>query len=77
MDVTIKLFGNLRRYLPTGQEIVKLALSDGATITTTIDQLGIDDGEVGLAVVNGEIAAETAALRDGDRLELFGIISGG
>lgn len=77
MKVTVKLFGNLRRHLPRTQELLELDLVEGVRINEVLEQLGIDDGEVGLAVVNGELVAETSQLHDGDRLELFAVIGGG
>lgn len=77
MNATVKLFGNLRRHLPPGQEVIELALAPGTSIGAVMQRLGVHEGEVGLAVVNGEVVAETTALRDGDHLELFAIMGGG
>ena len=77
MNVAVKLFGNLRRHLPPGQEAIALRLAPGTSIEAAIQRLGVPDGEVGLAVVNGEAVPETSVLRDGDRLELFAPMGGG
>jgi len=77
MNVTVKLFGNLRRHLPPGQEAIALSLAPGTSLEAAMQQLGVPDGEVGLAAVNGEAVPETSVLRDGDRLELFAPMGGG
>jgi len=68
MNVAVKLFGNLRRHLPPGQEAIALRLAPGTSIEAAIQRL---------AVVNGEAVPETSVLRDGDRLELFAPMGGG
>jgi sulfur carrier protein ThiS len=77
MNVTVKMFGNLRRHLPDGQEAFQLELAPGTSIDGVITQLGVNPGEVGIAVVNGELVEESSTLRDGDRLELFAVMGGG
>ncbi len=77
MNVTIKLFGDLRHHLQRGQEVIALELPPDTAIPDIMRQLGISDAEVGLAVVNGTVVPESSALSDGDSLELFSIIGGG
>lgn len=77
MRLTIRLFGDLRRYLPRGQEWIDLDLPEGSTSTAVLDTLGIHPGEVWLVRANKQIISEEAALHDGDDLEVFEPVGGG
>lgn len=50
---------------------------EGATVGEMLRYLGLCHGEVGLVVVNGEVANEDRELEDGAKVELYPIFSGG
>jgi len=77
MRVTVRLFGDLRRYLPKGQELLELELPDGATPGALLRQVGIHPGEVWLLRANKQIIQEDHPLQDGDELEIFEPVGGG
>lgn len=77
MRLTVHLFGDLRRFLPRGQEALDLEIQDGATAALVLEQLGIHPGEVWLVRANRQIVAEDSPLRDGDDLEIFEPVGGG
>ncbi len=77
MRLTIRLFGDLRRYLPRGQETIDLDLPEGATPSTVLERIGIHPGEVWLVRANKQIIAEDTPLSDGDDLEIFEPVGGG
>ena len=77
MRLTVRLFGDLRRYLPRGQETIEMELPEGATPSAVFEQLGIHPGEVWLVRANKEIVSEETPLGDGDDLEIFEPVGGG
>jgi sulfur carrier protein ThiS len=77
MRLTVHLFGDLRRYLPRGQESLKLDLPEGATAAMVLETIGIHPGEVWLVRANRQIVAESSPLHDADDLEIFEPIGGG
>lgn len=77
MRISVKLSGALRRFLPPGQASFELTLPEDATAPDVIRAMGVPDGEVGLVVVNGNVASDDAMLHDGDVLELLAVMAGG
>lgn len=77
MRVKVKMFGSLRRLLPVDEDSLVLDLPDGATVAHILCRLEVPDGELGLAVVDGVVEADTTILRDGDLVELFAVMAGG
>ncbi len=77
MRFTVRLFGDLRRYLPKGQELLEMDLPEGATPAKVLEQIGIHPGEVWLVRANRQVVSEDTALHDGDDLEIFEPVGGG
>jgi len=75
--LTVRLFGDLRKYLPKGQELLELELPEGATPAFVLEQLGIHPGEVWLVRANRQVIADGSPLHDGDDMEIFEPIGGG
>jgi molybdopterin converting factor small subunit len=49
----------------------------GATVAAVTEQLGIPEGIVNAAAVNGEAVEPDARLQDGDQVSLFPAAAGG
>lgn len=77
MKLTVRLFGDLRRYLPRGQELLELELPEGATPTAVLQHIGIHPGEVWVVRANKQVVPDDHPLRDGDDLEVFEPVGGG
>lgn len=82
VQITIKLYGQLRRYRPkdlpgAAHHPFTLEAATGATAVAVADQLGIPDGLVNAAAVNDEAVANDVILQDGDQLTLFPPSAGG
>jgi len=80
VDIEVKLFANLNRFLPAGAtgRSVRLSLPENCTISTLLQQLGIPSDLVHLIAVNGRHQAETDyVLHDGDVVSLFPPLAGG
>ncbi len=77
MRVTVRLFGDLRRVLPPGQEHLDLEMPEGTTAMAVLQRAGIDPGEVWLIRANRQVISEETPLRHGDDLEIFEPVGGG
>lgn len=82
IEVSVKLYGSLRRYRPTTAEGAAhhpftLTLATGATIHELVQQLSIANGQVNAAAINNEAVSNTAKLQDGDTVHLFPPAAGG
>ncbi len=77
MRITLKLYGNLKRYSPQKQETAPIEITKGMTITGVLVQLGIPDHLVWMSAVNDVVMDSPTALRDGAVLEVFEPVGGG
>lgn len=77
VKVAVRLFGDLRRYLPQGKELIELELPEGSTPSDILSTIGIHPGEVWVVRANKEVVAEDQPLRDGDEIEVFEPVGGG
>ncbi len=77
MYITIKLYGNLRRFLPNKRETAEMELRAGTTIADLLEQLHVPDGEVWMSAVNDDVVPASTVLEDRDLLEVFEPVGGG
>ena len=77
MKIQLRLFANIRKYHPTGNEEDELETPDGVTVGQYARQLGIPDQYVKIIFVNGLKTDEDTVLREGDRVGIFPPIAGG
>ena len=78
ISVRVKLFADLRRYLPPGLDAsLPVTLPAGATVGEAMVAVGIPEGEQVIAGLRGEQAYPDSPLRDGDELLLFSPMEGG
>ncbi len=78
MQVTVRVFATLRRYLGTpGREAIKVELPEGAAIADVIEALRLPAGEVKVVFVNGRAREEDWRLAPGDEIGIFPPIGGG
>lgn len=81
IEVEVKIFATLRKYVP-GLDIgepLKLSLTDSTTLAQLVEQLGIPKEEIKIVVVNN-LALSTDydyVLVNGDRLAIFPPVGGG
>lgn len=59
-----------------GREIRELSLAGGTTVAELLKILGFRQSEVVVAV-DGEVVTEDELLRDGSRVKLHSVVSGG
>jgi sulfur carrier protein ThiS len=76
MQVSVTMWGNLRRFVPTGVDSTVLQVADDATVEDLTSQLGAEH-EVFAASINGKVVALSTPLSPGDRVFLFDHLHGG
>ena len=77
MQVTVKLYGNLKRYLPEKKETAEVEVESGTTIRALLTQLAVPDPNVWMCAVNDQVVDDSTTLRDGAVLEVFEPVGGG
>jgi len=79
MNVDIRLYATLTRFLPMGAKNKSciLDLPEPSVVGDVIKILGLPDKSVKLIFINGVHAALHTALKDGDRVGLFPPVGGG
>jgi sulfur carrier protein ThiS len=77
IHITLKLYGNLKRYAPQRKETARMEIESGTTIRALLTRLGVPDAQVWMSAVNDNVVDASAALRDGDVLEVFEPVGGG
>jgi len=80
VKVRVKLYANLRRYLPPSSEggnRLELELEEGTTIGGLLEKLKIPPREAKSVFVNSVLREESYVLREGDEVGIFSPIGGG
>lgn len=83
MQVTLKLFASLSRYLPEGarRNIIKLEIDENTSIWDLLDRYNVPRGSCHLVLVNGVFHAPevrgTVMLTEGDELAVWPPVAGG
>jgi molybdopterin converting factor small subunit len=79
MEVQLKLFATLRKYLPPDatNKTVSLALEDGQTVAEALGKLGVPLPEAHLILVNGQSQSADHPLSSGDVVSVFPPVAGG
>jgi sulfur carrier protein ThiS len=77
MRVNVKLYGNLKKYLPEKKETALLVVDPGTTIANLLARLGVHDNLIWMTAINDTVVGPSTVLRDGDILEVFEPVGGG
>jgi molybdopterin converting factor small subunit len=80
MKIELRLFASLSRYRSTdsGAELAQtMEISEGSTIGSLIDLLGIPPDAVKIVFINGVHAHDDDAIHEGDRIGIFPPVAGG
>lgn len=77
VKLVVRLFGDLRRYLPEGQDPLQLELPEAVTVLGMLQHIGIHPGEVWVVRANKQVVPEEHTLCDGDDIDVFEPIGGG
>jgi sulfur carrier protein ThiS len=76
MEVTVRVWGNLRRFLPDGTASAAVQVPDDATIDDLAAQLEVQH-DLWAAAVNGRVVPFSTPLNSGDEVFLFDHLHGG
>jgi len=76
MQVSVKMWGNLRRFAPDGVGETEMQVADDATIVDLMTRMGAEH-EVFAAAVNGKVVPLSTRLSPNDRVVLFDHLIGG
>ncbi len=77
MRITLKLYGNLRRYAQERRETSEVESSEGTNIQQLLGSLGVPENGWWMAAVNDQVVDATTVLKDGDLVEVFDPVGGG
>lgn len=77
MRVFVKLYGNLRRYLPPDGDGLELAVDPDTNVRGMLKKIGIPDSEVWVVSVNGQVVGQEHTLGPGDTVDVFAPVAGG
>ena len=76
IEVNVRMWGNLRRFVPRGAGSMVMQVPDETTVGGLARQLGAEH-EVYAASLNGKVVALSTSLSPGDRIFLFDHLHGG
>jgi len=74
MQLEIRLFASLQKYLPHAE---KVELDGNCTVLDLLDRIGIDSSEVAITLVNGRHVELDQTLHEGETVAIFPPIAGG
>jgi sulfur carrier protein ThiS len=82
MDIEVKLHGTLRRHRPADipgapHHPFPLSVANNITLHDLAAQLGIAEGLINAAAVNGDAVELATLLQDGDKVHFFPPSAGG
>ena len=77
MKISFRLFANLRSFSASTDGCGELELTEGATVRTVSDVLGIPPVTERVILLNGHHAKEDTRLSEGDSLTFFPPMTGG
>jgi molybdopterin synthase sulfur carrier subunit len=79
MEIQVKLFATLRKYLPPGavNKATTVSLAEGATVADALERLEVPLAEAHLILVNGHHREVSQTLHSGDVVAVFPPVAGG
>ena len=82
MELTVKLYGTLRKYRPVSirgapHQPFTISIPENSTVNDLMRSLEVADGAVNATAVNGDAVEPNTLLHDGDTVSLFPPVAGG
>lgn len=75
--MTVRVYGELRRHLPSGWRDGRISLPAGATVADMLAFLSIPAEEVGLVSLDGAIAEDSTLVAGAQEIRIFPPVGGG
>lgn len=75
--ITVRLHTVLKSRCPNSDGVVMIKFTEDMTVGDLLEQLNLNQGEVGLALVDGKIAGNDYELTSQSTVELHPIFGGG
>lgn len=78
-QVKVRLPFHMERFFSklAHRDLDHVEIETGTDVNTLVAQLGMDRGEIGLILVNGQLAKFETLLNDGDTVEIYILFAGG
>jgi sulfur carrier protein ThiS len=76
MTVTVHTHGNLRRFMPMGQDRAAVEVADGSTVESLLVALGAEK-DTWLVAVNSAVVERDVVLKPGDVVDCFEPVAAG
>lgn len=77
MRITLKLYGDLKKYAPNQKEDARIEIENGLSIRALLSRLGVPDAQVWMCAINDTVVDDIAQLNEGNVLEVFEPVGGG
>ncbi|MGI6357206.1 MAG: MoaD/ThiS family protein [Bacillota bacterium] len=77
MEITVKIFGELYRYIPGGLDHAVIMVPPKASLADLLQQLRIPDYAVWVITVNDQRVPPEHRLTAGDTVAIFAPVAGG
>jgi hypothetical protein len=77
MEIRIRIYGDLRKFVRSGRRSVALELPSGATVGDAVKAVGIPPEAPRVTLLGGRRAPDAAALNPDWELVLFSPVAGG
>ncbi len=77
MQITLRLYGNLRRYAPDKRDRTPVEIGEGTTVGNLLQTLGVPDNGWWMAAVNDHVVQPDTVLYANDLVEVFDPVGGG
>jgi thiamine biosynthesis protein ThiS len=77
MRITLRLYGNLRRYADAKRENNELDVAAGMTIKQLLESFGLSEYDWWMSAVNERVVEADTVLQENDMVEVFEPVGGG
>jgi sulfur carrier protein ThiS len=79
MEIEVRLFATMQKYLPTGEgeHMIRLRLPEDASVDSALAELSIPRELPRIVILNGRRVREDSPLGPGDVLSVFPVLGGG
>jgi len=77
MEVSVRVFGDLIRYIPSRKDSLEINIPSSCSVKDLLERLSIPDGEVWMVTVNGQHVKNDYIIHENDEVMIFAPVTGG